>query len=44
MLTSYALLPRDRRLLSSLEWRVFVLDEAQAVKNPLTRAAQTARR
>ena len=43
MLTSYALLPRDRRLLSSLEWRMFALDEAQAVKNPLTRAAQTAR-
>ncbi len=43
VLTSYALLPRDRRLLSSLEWRTFVLDEAQAVKNPLTRAAQTAR-
>jgi SNF2 family DNA or RNA helicase len=43
VLTSYALLPRDRRLLSSLEWRMFALDEAQAVKNPLTRAAQTAR-
>src|SRR5205807_4089413 len=43
VLTSYALLPRDRRLLSSVEWRTFALDEAQAVKNPLTRAAQTAR-
>jgi len=43
VLTSYALLPRDRRLLSSLEWRMLALDEAQAVKNPLTRAAQTAR-
>ena len=31
--------PAHRRL----EWRVLVLDEAQAVKNPLTRAAQTAR-
>ncbi|HEX5558426.1 MAG TPA: SNF2-related protein [Gaiellales bacterium] len=43
VLTSYALLPRDRRLLTSREWRMFALDEAQAVKNPLTRAAQTAR-
>jgi hypothetical protein len=43
VLTSYALLPRDRRMLSSTGWRTFVLDEAQAVKNPLTRAAQTAR-
>jgi len=43
VLTSYALLPRDRRLLTEVEWRVLVLDEAQAVKNPLTHAAQTAR-
>jgi SNF2-related domain/SNF2 Helicase protein/Helicase conserved C-terminal domain len=43
VLTSYALLPRDRRMLAALEWRAFALDEAQAVKNPLTRAAQTAR-
>ena len=43
VLTSYALLPRDRSLLQRGEWRALVLDEAQAVKNPLTRAAQTAR-
>jgi hypothetical protein len=43
VLTSYALLPRDRRMLTEAEWRVLVLDEAQAVKNPLTHAAQTAR-
>ncbi len=43
VLTSYALLPRDRRMLSASSWRMFVLDEAQAIKNPLTRAAQTAR-
>ena len=43
VLTSYALLPRDRRLLSGGSWRMFALDEAQAIKNPLTRAAQTAR-
>jgi SNF2 family DNA or RNA helicase len=43
VLTSYALLARDRKLLASSKWRALVLDEAQAVKNPLTRAAQTAR-
>ncbi|MGN6379923.1 MAG: DEAD/DEAH box helicase [Gaiellales bacterium] len=43
VLTSYALLPRDRGLLRRSAWRALVLDEAQAVKNPLTRAAQTAR-
>ncbi|HUZ85304.1 MAG TPA: SNF2-related protein, partial [Gaiellales bacterium] len=43
VLTSYALLPRDRELLCEEPWRVLVLDEAQVVKNPLTRAAQAAR-
>jgi hypothetical protein len=43
VLTSYSLLPRDRRLLADAEWRVLVLDEAQQVKNPLTRGAQAAR-
>jgi SNF2 domain-containing protein/helicase-like protein/SNF2 helicase protein len=43
VVTSYALLPRDRALLRRTSWRALVLDEAQAVKNPLTRAAQTAR-
>ena len=43
VLTSYSLLPRDRRLLSEIEWRSVVLDEAQQVKNPLTRGAQAAR-
>jgi superfamily II DNA or RNA helicase len=43
VLTSYSLLPRDRRLLCDAEWRAVVLDEAQQVKNPLTRGAQAAR-
>ena len=43
VITSYALLPRDRKLLERTGWRALVLDEAQAVKNPLTRAAQAAR-
>jgi SNF2-related domain/SNF2 Helicase protein/Helicase conserved C-terminal domain len=43
VLTSYALLPRDRRMFLEGDWRAVVLDEAQAVKNPLTHAARTAR-
>jgi hypothetical protein len=43
VLTSYSLLPRDRQMLQRAEWRVVVLDEAQQVKNPLTRGAQAAR-
>src|SRR5262249_18058113 len=43
VITSYALLPRDRKLFERAPWRALVLDEAQAVKNPLTRAAQAAR-
>jgi SNF2 domain-containing protein/helicase-like protein/SNF2 helicase protein len=43
VLTSYSLLPRDKRLLGETEWRAVVLDEAQQVKNPLTRGAQAAR-
>jgi SNF2 domain-containing protein/helicase-like protein/SNF2 helicase protein len=43
VLTSYSLLPRDRQMLQSTEWRAVVLDEAQQVKNPLTRGAQAAR-
>ena len=43
VLTSYSLLPRDRQLLQGADWRVVVLDEAQQVKNPLTRGAQAAR-
>jgi hypothetical protein len=43
VLTSYSLLPRDRRMLAEAEWRTVVLDEAQQVKNPLTRGAQAAR-
>jgi hypothetical protein len=43
VLTSYSLLPRDRQLLQGAHWRVVVLDEAQQVKNPLTRGAQAAR-
>ena len=36
VLTSYALLRIDRRMLSAVAWRLLVLDEAQAVKNSMT--------
>lgn len=34
MLTSYALLTRDKKLFLDLEWNLIVLDEAQQIKNP----------
>jgi hypothetical protein len=43
VVTAYGLLQRDRRFLAAHEWRALVLDEAQQVKNPLTRQAQAAR-
>ena len=36
VLTSYALLRIDRKALAMVEWRLLVLDEAQAVKNSMT--------
>lgn len=41
ILTSYALLPRDAETLLSHEYYYIVLDEAQWIKNPATKAAQT---
>ena len=41
-ITSYALLARDRRQLAEQEFHVVVLDEAQAIKNPLAHATQAA--
>ncbi len=42
VLTSYALLLRDRDLLLGHTFRMVVLDEAQAIKNPATKLARTA--
>ncbi|HEY9788646.1 MAG TPA: DEAD/DEAH box helicase [Candidatus Obscuribacterales bacterium] len=42
--TSYALLVRDADKLKSVEWSTVILDEAQAIKNPRTLAADVARR
>ena len=41
-ITSYALLARDRKQLAAQEFHVVVLDEAQAIKNPLAHATQAA--
>ena len=39
VLTSYALLPRDRDVLEAQRWQMVIADEAHLVKNPRTRAA-----
>ncbi len=41
-LTTYALLRRDREVLTRRRWRGVVLDEAQAIKNPQSQVAQAA--
>jgi hypothetical protein len=46
LVTTYALVHRDRALLSNVTWEYLALDEAQNVKNPLaaqSRAARTLR-
>jgi SNF2 family DNA or RNA helicase len=43
VLTSYALLHRDQALLQDVDWAGVVLDEAQNIKNPVTKQAQAAR-
>lgn len=40
VLTTYPLLPRDKDILLATEWHMVVLDEAQAIKNPATKATQ----
>lgn len=42
VLTSYALLIRDRDELVQRRFRLVILDEAQAIKNPTTKLARTA--
>ncbi|MEI7769840.1 MAG: SNF2-related protein, partial [Chloroflexales bacterium] len=43
VITSYPLLARDREALTTMDWRLAVLDEAQNIKNSETRQAQAAR-
>jgi len=43
VISTYALLHRDAPELTAVDWNEVVLDEAQNIKNPSTRAAQAAR-
>ncbi len=43
VITSYGTMTRDQELLASVHWRSVTLDEAQNIKNPVTRQAQAAR-
>lgn len=44
VLTSYDTLIRDLSLVRQIQWNIVVLDEAQAVKNPLTKRASAVKR
>ena len=44
VLTTYPLLVRDEETLKSADWSFLILDEAQTVKNPRTKAARVLRR
>jgi len=40
LLTSYALLTRDRKLFMEQEWSIVILDEAQQIKNPNSKVSK----
>jgi len=42
IVTSYATMARDIKLLSSVSWRSVILDEAQNIKNPVSKQAAAA--
>ena len=44
VVTTYGLVTRDLDVLAAVDWSTVVLDEAQFVKNPATRAARAVRR
>ena len=44
VLSTYPLLPRDSNVLLNQHWHLLILDEAQNIKNPRAKVAQTARR
>jgi SNF2 family DNA or RNA helicase len=44
VITTYGLLPRDIEHLAAIDWSTVVLDEAQMVKNPNTKAARAVRK
>jgi SNF2 family DNA or RNA helicase len=43
VVSSYGLLQRDHEVLKEVNWRGVILDEAQNIKNPVTKTAQAAR-
>ena len=43
VLSTYALLSRDSQQLRAQDWHLVILDEAQTIKNPRSKAAQAAR-
>jgi SNF2 family DNA or RNA helicase len=43
IITTYGLLPRDLEHLGNVDWSTVVLDEAQMIKNPNTKAARAVR-
>ncbi len=43
VLSTYPLLPRDSEVLLKQHWHLLILDEAQNIKNPRSKVAQTAR-
>ena len=43
VVTTYGLLPRDVEHLGAISWSTIVLDEAQVIKNPATKAAKAVR-
>jgi len=42
LITTYTLLQQESELLSSVQWQVVILDEAQAIKNAATKRSQAA--
>ncbi|MEQ8440157.1 MAG: DEAD/DEAH box helicase [Ilumatobacter fluminis] len=44
VITTYGLLPRDLEALAEIDWTTVVLDEAQMIKNPATKAAKAVRK
>ena len=43
VITSYALVHRDQKTLSTIDWQGIVLDEAQNIKNPTAKQSQAVR-
>ncbi|WP_319419744.1 DEAD/DEAH box helicase [Pleurocapsa sp. FMAR1] len=43
VITSYSLIPRDFKTLSTMDWQGVVLDEAQNIKNPAAKQSQAIR-